>query len=427
MQNVLVLDKDRKSLMPCHPARARMMLGSGKAAVYRRYPFTIILKERAGGELQPVELKVDPGSKTSGIALVQEGKNGKAVIWAGEINHRGQAIRASLEQRRAIRRSRRSRKTRYRAPRFSNRRRPEGWLPPSVRHRVETVLTWSRRLCRLALVSAVAVERVKFDTQKMENPEVSGTEYQQGTLAGYEAREYLLEKFHRICVYCGAKDVPLQVEDVRPLSKGGTRRISNQVIACVKCNQKKGNKPIEQFLAGKPELLKKILAQLKSPLKDAAAMNATRYAIGDALQALGRPISFWSGGRTKFNRVRQGYPKSHWVDAACVGESGERVWLTAGQAVLKITAKGHGCRRMCLVDRLGFPRTKAKGARTVLGFKTGDLVRARVPKGKFKGTHTGRIAVRSRASFRLATGKITFDVHPKHLVNIQKADGYAYA
>jgi len=104
MQRVLVLDKSKNPLMPCHLARARQLLKQGKAAVFRQYPFTIVLKERDGGDVQPVTIKVDPGSKTTGIALVSDFKGGKRVIWAGELTHRGQQIRDRLLSRRQLRR-----------------------------------------------------------------------------------------------------------------------------------------------------------------------------------------------------------------------------------------------------------------------------------------------------------------------------------
>src|SRR5215207_1926273 len=107
MQRVLVINKNKKALMPCHPARARDLLTSGKAAVYRRFPFTIILKEREGGDTQPVALKMDPGSKTTGLALVADFQSGKQVVWGAEVTHRGQSIRDALLSRRQIRRSRR--------------------------------------------------------------------------------------------------------------------------------------------------------------------------------------------------------------------------------------------------------------------------------------------------------------------------------
>src|SRR5690606_27363916 len=145
-QRVLVLDRNREPLMPCHPARARQLLREGKAAVFRRYPFTIILKGREGGDAQPVVFKADPGSRTTGVALVADCQRGKRVVWAAELTHRGGQIRDALLSRRQLRRSRRNRKTRYRPARFDNRRRPEGWLAPSLRSRVHNILTWANRL-----------------------------------------------------------------------------------------------------------------------------------------------------------------------------------------------------------------------------------------------------------------------------------------
>jgi len=226
VSKVFVLDVNKRPLAPTHPARARQLLRKGKAAVYRRYPFTIILK-RGIAEIdnQPLRLKVDPGSKTTGIAIVND--NTGEVVFAAELQHRGQQIKRAMDSRRAVRRSRRNRKTRYREPRFSNRTRPEGWLPPSLFSRVANIETWVSRLCRLCPIGAISFELAKFDTQKMQNPEILGVEYQQGELAGYEVKEYLLEKFGRECVYCGKSNVPLEVEHIVPKSRGGSNRVSN--------------------------------------------------------------------------------------------------------------------------------------------------------------------------------------------------------
>lgn len=427
MQRVFVLDKRKQPLSPCQPARARKLLKRGKAAVFRRFPFTIILKDRTGGETLPVELKADPGSKTTGLALVAEFKHDRTLVWAGEVNHRGAAIKKGLLDRRMYRRNRRSRKTRYRAPRFDNRTRRDGWLPPSIQSRVDNVATWARRLRTLAPLTSIAVETVRFDLQKHENPEISGTEYQQGTLFGYEVREYLLEKWQRRCAYCDAENVPLEVEHVVPRSKGGSNRVSNLTLACRPCNERKGNRPVHEFLSRQPKRLKRILAGLKAPLRDAAAVNASRYAIGRVLKGTGLPVSFWSGGRTKYNRTAQQYPKAHWIDAACVGETGATVKLDPHHVPLTITATGHGRRQRCRPDSYGFPRPAAPRAKRFQGFRTGDLVTACVPKGKFVGTHTGRVAIRHRPSFRLTTTEAVFDVHPKHLTVIHQADGYGYS
>ena len=194
---VFVLDKNKRPLMPCSSYRARELLDKGKAKVYRRYPFTIILTEREGGELQEIELKIDPGSKTTGIALVAHFQRGYVLVWACNLNHRGHKVHEALAKRRTQRRSRRYRKTRHRRPRFNNRRRKRGQLAPSLKSRVDNVCHWAEKLRGLSPLSRIAVETVRFDAQKMQNPEISGIEYQQGELFGYEVREYMLEKWQR--------------------------------------------------------------------------------------------------------------------------------------------------------------------------------------------------------------------------------------
>jgi len=386
LNRAFVLDKNRQPLMPCPMHRAKELLGKGRAAIYRRAPFTIILKEREGGVLQEIELKTDPGSRTTGIALVARFQRGNTVIWAGELQHHGLVIRKALDKRRALRRGRRSRKTRYRPARFDNRIRPVGWLPPSLRSRVDNVRQWAERLCRWAPVTSIVVETVRFDMQQIVNPEISGVEYQQGELAGYELREYLLEKFGRKCIYCGAENVPLEVEHLTPRSRQGSNRVSNLGLSCRPCNVAKGNMTAAEF--GHPE----VQALALRPLRDAAAVNATRYAIGNSLKQLGLPVTFWSGGRTKYNRTRQHHPKAHWIDAACVGTSGQAVHLDPDMKLLEVKSLGRGNRQTCRVDKYGFSRTGGQAVKRVQSFQTGDLVRLYMPKGKYAGYHTGRIA-----------------------------------
>ncbi len=421
MSFVFVLSSDGQPLDPCHPARARQLLDHGKAAVWRRYPFTIRLKERraAASVTHPHRVKLDPGSKTTGIAVVAE-TTGR-VVWAGELTHRGQAIRDALLSRRAIRRSRRQRKTRYRQPRFLNRRRPEGWLAPSLAHRVDTTRTWVNRLRRFVPVTAISMELVRFDTQLLEHAEISGVEYQQGTLAGYEVRQYLLEKWGRRCAYCGTTGVPLQVEHITPRARGGSDRISNLALACEPCNTRKGTQTAEAF--GHPE----IQAQARRPLKDAAAVNQTRWALYGRLIATGLPVEVGTGGRTTFNRTRLGLPKAHWHDAACVGASTPEVLDTRGVRPLFIRAMGHGTRQMCRMNAFGFPRTGPKGARVVKGFKTGDMVRATVTTGTKQGMYVGRVAVRTSRSFNITTAAGTIQgLHHRFFRAVQRADGYSY-
>jgi len=320
MSYVLVVDTNKQPLDPVHPGRARLLLKQGKAAVFRRYPFTLILSTALEKpKVHPLRLKIDPGSKTTGLALVHDASG--EVVFAAELTHRGAAIKKALDQRRAVRRGRRQRQTKYRKPRFANRGRRAGRLAPSLESRVVNVLTWVQRLSKLCPLTAISLELVTFDLQHLENPEISGIQYQHGTLFGYEVRHYLLEKWKRACAYCGAQGLPLQVEHIQARANGGTDRISNLCLACEPCNLAKGTQDVRVFLATQPERLQRLLAQACTPLKDAAAVNTTRWALSQRLQALGLPVECGSGGLTTFNRTVRGLPKEHWIDAACVGKS----------------------------------------------------------------------------------------------------------
>lgn len=426
MSKVFVIDTNQQPLDPVHPGRARLLLKEGKAAVWRRYPFVIILKQQVETPaVAPLRLKTDPGAKTTGLALVND-RSGE-VVWAAELSHRGPEIRSALEKRRRVRRGRRQRRTRYRAPRWANRHRQKGWLPPSLRSRVENILCWVKRLCRLCAITALSQELVRFDLQKMENPAINGVQYQQGELYGYEVREYLLEKWGRTCAYCDGQNVPLEVEHVHPRARGGTNRLSNLTLACQPCNQAKGTQEIREFLAHDPSRLARILAQAKAPLRHATAVNVTRWCLYARLTATGLPVETGSGGRTKYNRTRQHLPKTHWLDAACVGASTPDVLQTGQVVPLLIEANGRGHRRIMLVDKHGFPRGYRQRKKRYFGYQTGDLVRAVVPQGARRGTHVGRVAVKASGYFTIQTktGKVA-DVAHRYCHMQQRGDGYSY-
>lgn len=417
---IFVLDTNKKPLTPCKPSMAHKLLTAGKAAVFKRFPFTIILKKAVTATVESITLKLDPGSKTTGVALLQ----GEKVIFGAELTHRGQAIKASLESRRALRRGRRNRHTRYRQARFLNRTRKKGWLAPSLQHRLETTLTWVNKLGRLAPLDLIVQELVRFDLQQLENPEISGIEYQQGELQGYEVRQYLLDKWNRKCAYCNTENVPLQVDHIHPKAKGGSNRISNLCLACEKCNLKKGTQNIEQFLAKKPDILKHILSQAKRPLKDAAAVNSTRWALFSRLKETGLTVLTGSGGLTKFNRVRFNLPKTHWLDAACVGQIESLEVLTNKPLLIKAT--GHGTRQMCRTDKFGFPSRYVPRNKFVKGFQTGDIVKAIVTSGKKIGEYVGRVAVRTTGSFNILTSELVQGISYKCCKILHKKDGYGY-
>jgi hypothetical protein len=421
---VFVLDKHGTPLQPTAPARARKLLNSGRAVVARHTPFVIRLKDRtaAASQVDGVEVGIDPGSKHTGIAVFTAVAGQRRGRYSVQLDHRGAAIRKKLGQRAAYRRRRRTANLRYRAPRFLNRARVDGWLAPSLRHCLDATFSWVGRLARWAPVRAVHVERVAFDIHALSaGRSLEGAEYCRGTLAGTEAREYLLAKFGRACVYCGTTGVPLNIDHVHPRSRGGSDRISNLVLACIPCNQAKGNRDVREFA---PQRAAQILQRAKAPLKDAAAVQSTRWALWRALDAV-LPTHVGSGGRTKWNRTRNHLPKTHTLDALAVGKL-DTVTETVS-TVLVAGCTGRGSYARTTPDRYGFPRLYRQRSKTFFGFATGDLVRAVVPTGKKAGTHTGRVAVRAKGSFDIHTrhGRVA-GIHHRHLRLLQRADGYAY-
>ncbi|MFH9978295.1 RNA-guided endonuclease IscB [Streptomyces sp. NPDC017179] len=424
---VFVLDKHGEPLQPTTPARARKLLRNGRAVVARHTPFVIRLKDRTAAESENdgVEVGVDPGSKHTGIAVFTAQAGERRSRYAIQLDHRGAQIKKRVGQRAAYRRGRRARNLRYRAPRFLNRAHPQGWLPPSLRHRVDSTVAWMERLARWVPLRSVHVEQAAFDTYAL-GAEVppQGTDYQEGSLAGCEVREYLLAKWGRACAYCGAEGVPLNVEHIRPRARGGSDRESNLTLACVPCNQAKGSRPVEEFLADRPEQAWKVLAHAEAPLRDAAVINSTRRALFLAIDARW-PTQGASGGRTRYNRQCTGLIKTHTLDALAVGEL-ESISETASR-VLMIGCTGRGSYARTRTDKYGFPRLRLPRRKGFFGFVTGDLVRAVVPSGKRRGAYVGRVAVRSSGKFNVVTRHGTMQsIHHKHIRLLQRADGYAY-
>jgi hypothetical protein len=221
--------------------------------------------------------------------------------------------------------------------------------------------------------------------------------------------------------------VQLQIEHIQPRAKGGSNRVSNLCLACAKCNNAKGTQDVAVFLKKKPEVLKRIHAQAKKPLKDAAAVNTTRLALLERLKATGLPVETGSGGLTKYNRTTRDLPKTHWLDACCVGKSTPDVLQVKGVVPLLITATGHGRRKMCLMSKHGFPRTKPKKGKIVQGFSTGDMVRAVVTEGVKKGIYIGKVAIRATGSFNVTTSTNTVEgIHARYCRMLHRSDGYSY-
>lgn len=417
--SVFVLDKNNNPLLPCSEKRARRLLEKGQAVAVRRSPFVIkLLNYAPTGEMASLRLKLDPGSKTTGMALL----DGSRVVWLGELQHRTN-IKSKLDDRRSIRRTRRSRHTRYRASRFNNRCRPKGWLAPSLEARVNQILNVIARIRRYAPINSISMELVKFDTQKLLNPEISGIEYQQGELFGYELRAYIQEKFDHKCAYCGKADydnhgLRYEIDHIQPRSKGGSNKVSNLVYSCEPCNKAKGNKSAKEF--GHPDVVK--LA--KATLKDAAAVNSVRWRLFNQLKETGLDIETGTGGRTKFNRSKLGLPKAHCIDAACVGASTPDTITELPKYFDTWKATGRGSRQIMQSDAYGFPRQYRSRAKRVNGFATGDTVQ--IGSGKHAGQQ-GRLVARVKGPYVTQTGqKGRLSCSYKSLQLIQRADGWEY-
>jgi 5-methylcytosine-specific restriction endonuclease McrA len=384
------------------------------------YPFTIRLVDRLREEcgLQSVRCKLDPGSKTTGIAIVREMGKEQTVISLIELHHRGSSIQEKFLLRRGYRRRRRG-FLRYRSPRFSNRTKKKGWLPPSLQHRVDTVYFLVNKLQKMIPLKNLTCETVRFDMQKLQDPKLQGIEHQQGTLFGYEIREYLLEKWGRKCTYCDKQNIALQIDHVVPKSCGGTDRVSNLTLACSDCNVRKGNLPVEEFAPKKAPII-----ATKPSLRDSSAVNSTRNKLKKELSTL-LPCKWATGGQTKYNRSRLHIPKTHALDAACTGEVTKVLhWNIPIQV---ISCMGRGSYQRTRPDRYGFPRGILSRKKQVDGFQTGDHVKAMIPKGTKAGIYMGRIAVRSSGFFNLQTGKSTIQgISRKHCQLIQRGNGYRY-
>lgn len=418
---VFVIDKRKQPLSPTTNAKARLLLKQGKAVVHRVYPFVIRLKDKRECT-RTCTVKLDPGAKTTGVAIVDREK----ALFFMELIHRGDTIKRNLDKRRGIRRSRRQRKTRYRAPRFLNRTRPDGWLAPSVKSRSDNVVNLVKKLSRWIPLDKAVIERVSFDTSSMtEGQKLYGTQYQQGDIYETKLRRFIFQKFDNTCVYCDGEsgDKKLEVEHVVAKGNGGTSSTRNLVLSCRTCNEKKGKFSIEVF--GKKMGKDYSHLEPKATPKSAAIVQSARNYTIEQIGLLGLEIETGEGWETALNRHEAGLPKEHYYDALCIGSESD--YAIASKDVLIIKAQGRGSRLMTRVDKYGFPRQGAKRFKIVKGFQTGDLVRAVVPTGKKAGTHIGRVAVRETGSFNIMTDAGTIQgIGHKYCRTIQKGDGYGY-
>jgi len=300
---VYVLNIEREPLMPCKPAKARKLLRDGKARVVQRTPFTIQLLFECENETQNVTLGVDAGSRFVGLSATTSDK----VLFEAEVELRND-ITKLLADRRSLRNNRRSRKTRYRKARFLNRKKPDGWLPPSIRSKINTHIKVIEKVHKILPISQVVVEVAQFDIQKIKNPEISGAEYQQGDQMGFlNAREYVLYRDGHKCQHCKgkSKDKILNVHHIESRKTGGDAP-NNLITLCKTCH--------DDFHSGKIELKIK----RGQSFRDASHMNIMRWFLWDKLKELYPNSKLTYGYITKNTRIKNGLEKSHRTDARCI-------------------------------------------------------------------------------------------------------------
>jgi 5-methylcytosine-specific restriction endonuclease McrA len=401
---VFVLSQEGKPLMPTTPRRARVWLTAKRARVVRQTPFTIRLRFATQEHVQPAKVGVDTGSKVVGIAATTNGEG----VFQAEVHLRDD-ITQKMTQRRQYRRNRRGRKTRYRQARFANRRRPSGWLPPSIRSKAEATVKAVRFVASFFPVCQVNVEIGSFDTQKMQNPELSHRQYQQGELQGYFMREYILEKWQRKCAYCHAREVPLEIDHIVPRSRGGSNRAGNLTLACHACNQRKAQQTAEEFG------FSAIQAKARKPLKDAAHVSSMKSRVVQDLQAVfgASRVSITYGYQTKYKRIQVLHlPKSHANDALAIAcEIGEVIKPLEMIHQIRCLARGQ-------YQRFNGPHSEHKcwAPRTVRGFKLYELVRANGQVGYIAGRREkGAFVIKD-----LISGKKLVEVTPRKLVRVAR-------
>ena len=314
---VYVLDRDRHSLMPTKRyGKVRHLLKENKAVVVRRDPFTIRLTYGSGQNRQSVHLGIDAGSKHIGLSATTEKKE----IFSAQVEVR-QDINGLLKARRDARRSRRSRKTRYRKPRFQNRvhSKKKGWLAPSVQAKCDTHIKAIKDVCKILPVADITIEMAPFDTQKLKadilgvrRPE--GEDYQHGETEGYDnVKAYVKWRDGYKCAVCGAEHVPLQVHHKKQRKDGGTDVPANLITVCTDCHKAYH----AGMLTGRKSEVMKPDTKIKT-MRDASFMGTMRWTVWDRLKELDIPLHMTYGYKTAETRRQYNLPKDHRIDARCI-------------------------------------------------------------------------------------------------------------
>ena len=354
---VPVIDAEYRLLAPCSPRRARILVQQAKAnGRHQNGVYYLTLHRTVPQEsIQSSSLMIDPGKSFTGIAIVRDDEQqNRTILFCATLRHRND-IQKRMTQRASFRRTRRGR-LRFRKPRFSNRRRSAGWLPPSLRSRLNNTLTWIDRLTGLIATSEIHVETTQFNAQRLRNPEVHGIEYQQGPLYHTTLRAFVIHRDNSTYRYCGKKAKPVELDHVIPRSLSGPNTPWNLVVACHKCNQRKGNKSLAEFLKRRPQRLADIKAQLQKPLASAAHMNVIIPELLRRLCQQGHHVTEHDAAQTAANRQTLNVKKDHHIDAAVLGKP--TTLRGVPNHILSIKAIGRGQRKRIMPDKSGTPRSQ---------------------------------------------------------------------
>ena len=401
---VFVLNMRGQPLMPCSPPKARKLLRAGKAVPVRRTPFVIQLTVPTGETKQPITLGVDAGYKHVGLSAT----TAKEELLASEVELR-QDVTGLLSDRLALRRARRNRKTRCRAPRFDNRVRSKhkGWLAPSVENRIQAHISRIEAVCRVLPITKIVIETASFDIQKIKNPEVEGTDYLQGDQLGFwNVREYVIFRDGHVCQACKgrSKDLILNVHHIESRKTGGDAP-GNLITLCEACHK--------AYHAGK---LKQFSPRRGASFRAETFMGIMRWTVFNRLRERHPelPVTNTYGYLTKHNRIVEGLPKTHCADAFCI--AGVLDAKRRGEYLFQKQTRRHNRQIHKLTILKGGVRKRHQAPYLVHGFRLFDKVLCKGEVGFIFGRRSsGAFDVR-----RLDGTKISAGISYKKLSLLEK-------
>ena len=378
---VYVISKNGQPLMPTeNHAKVRILLKTKKAKVIKRCPFTIQLAYDGTNYTQDVALGVDAGSKHIGLSATTKDK----VLFESNVELRNDIVNL-LSTRRQNRRSRRNRKTRYRKPRFNNRKYKDGWLAPSVQNKVNTHLAVIRKAHEILPIAKIIVEVASFDIQKIKKPTISGTEYQQGErLDFWNVREYVLFRDGHTCQCCKgkSKDKILNVHHIESRKIGGDAP-NNLITLCETCHT--------GYHKGTVKLPKTIRRGMS--FRDATFMGIMRWAFYNKLKETYPNVSLTYGYITKNTRIENGLSKDHYIDARCI--SGNSKAVSDGMVYYQKKVRCHNRQIHKNTLLKGGNRKRNQAPYEVMGFRLYDKVKWKAQNCFIFGRRsTGRMDLR---------------------------------